>query len=41
MSGDADRALDHYRTAARLTNSIPERNYLIGKATRLTSQSRS
>ena len=41
MSGDADRAREHYRTAARQTNSIPERDYLIGKATRLTSRSRS
>jgi RNA polymerase sigma factor (sigma-70 family) len=41
MTGEADRACEHYRIAARQTNSIPERDYLIGKATRLTSQSRS
>ena len=41
MAGDADRALEHYHTAARQTNSLPERNYLIAKATRLTSRSRS
>ncbi|MDB4893390.1 MAG: sigma-70 region 2 domain protein [Gemmatimonadetes bacterium] len=35
MSGDAERALTHYRAAAERTTSIPERNYLNTKAARL------
>lgn len=35
MAGDHDRALAHYRAAANRTASIPERNYLVGKAARL------
>ena len=37
MAGDAERARVHYRAAAERTASIPERNYLITKAARLTS----
>jgi RNA polymerase sigma factor (sigma-70 family) len=35
MSGDPQRAIVHYRRAADRTTSIPERNYLITKASRL------
>jgi RNA polymerase sigma factor (sigma-70 family) len=35
MSGDRQRAIVHYRAAADRTTSIPERNYLITKASRL------
>ncbi|MEO8620837.1 MAG: sigma-70 family RNA polymerase sigma factor [bacterium] len=35
-SGDVARALAHYRAAAERTLSIPERNYLLTKAARLT-----
>jgi predicted RNA polymerase sigma factor len=34
-SGDRERAVAHYRAAAARTASIPERDYLIGKAARL------
>jgi RNA polymerase sigma factor (sigma-70 family) len=37
MSGERERAIAHYRAAAGRTTSIPERNYLIMKAARLTS----
>jgi RNA polymerase sigma factor (sigma-70 family) len=37
MAGDPERARVHYRAAAERTASIPERNYLITKAARLTS----
>ncbi len=37
MSGDAERAIAHYRRAAARTASIPERNYLAGKAARLSA----
>jgi len=36
-SGDAERAIAHYRAAAEHTASIPERNYLITKASRLST----
>ena len=39
MSGDAERAIAHYRRAAVRTASIPERNYLAGKAARLSAES--
>jgi RNA polymerase sigma factor (sigma-70 family) len=39
MSGDAERAIAHYRRAAARTASIPERNYLAGKAARLSAES--
>ena len=35
MAGDRERALKHYRAAAEATASLPERNYLTGKAARL------
>jgi RNA polymerase sigma factor (sigma-70 family) len=38
MSGDAEHAIAHYRAAAERTTSIPERNYLITKAARLTAE---
>jgi RNA polymerase sigma factor (sigma-70 family) len=40
MSGDHDGALAHYRTAAGRTTSIPERDYLIAQAARLSSRVR-
>lgn len=36
MAGDYDAAITHYRLAARRTNSIPERNYLMTQAARLS-----
>ena len=36
MAGDRERAAVHYRAAAERTTSIPERNYLITKAARLS-----
>jgi predicted RNA polymerase sigma factor len=36
MAGDRQAAIDHYRTAAERTTNIPERNYLIAKAARLS-----
>jgi predicted RNA polymerase sigma factor len=36
MSGDRDSAIIHYRKAAERTASIPERNYLITQAARLS-----
>jgi RNA polymerase sigma factor (sigma-70 family) len=43
MAGEPELAIQHYRAAAERTASIPERNYLITKAARLTAaqQSRS
>jgi len=38
MAGDRERAIVHYRAAAERTASIPERNYLTTKATRLTPE---
>jgi predicted RNA polymerase sigma factor len=35
-AGDSERALAHYRAAAERTASTPERNYLIGKAARMS-----
>ncbi len=37
-AGDHERAIAHYRTAAERTTSIPERNYLLTKAARLTAE---
>jgi RNA polymerase sigma factor (sigma-70 family) len=37
MAGDHHRALDHYRAAAERTLSLPERDYLTGKAARLAA----
>jgi len=36
-AGQRDLALEHYRRAAEGTASLPERNYLLGKATRVSS----
>jgi RNA polymerase sigma factor (sigma-70 family) len=35
IAGDREAAISHYRTAASLTTSVPERNYLNMKAARL------
>jgi RNA polymerase sigma factor (sigma-70 family) len=37
MAGHEERAITHYRAAAERTMSIPERNYLIGKAARIAA----
>ena len=37
MAGDAEAAIRHYRRAADLTTSLPERNYLLTQAARLRS----
>lgn len=37
-AGNRDKAIDHFRAAADRTRSIPERNYLLAKAARLTRQ---
>ena len=39
-AGDPARALAHYRAAAEGTTSIPERNYLLTRAARLTADGR-
>ena len=36
MAGDIDGAIQHYRKAAGRTTSLPERNYLAGRAARLS-----
>jgi predicted RNA polymerase sigma factor len=36
LAGDHGAAIAHYRSAARRTTSLPERNYLITQAARLT-----
>jgi predicted RNA polymerase sigma factor len=36
MVGDHEAAINHYRIAARQTMSIPERNYLVTQAARLS-----
>jgi predicted RNA polymerase sigma factor len=38
MAGDRDAAVARYREAARKTTNIPERNYLMTKAARLSSE---
>jgi RNA polymerase sigma factor (sigma-70 family) len=40
MAGDPERAVAHYRAAAEGTASIPERDYLLMKAARLTAERR-
>jgi RNA polymerase sigma factor (sigma-70 family) len=37
MAGDHETAIKHYRVAAARTTSIPERNYLVTQAARLSS----
>ena len=38
MDGNHARALDHYRAAAERATSIPERDYLLARATRAASR---
>jgi RNA polymerase sigma factor (sigma-70 family) len=38
LSGDPSAAIAHFRTAAKKTASIPERNYLLTQAARLTEE---
>ncbi|NUO48025.1 MAG: RNA polymerase sigma factor [Polyangiaceae bacterium] len=38
MAGDREQALRHYRAAAELTSSIPERSYLRAKAAKLAHE---
>jgi predicted RNA polymerase sigma factor len=38
MSGNRERAITHYRMAAGKTTSIPEQNYLIAQAARLSER---
>jgi predicted RNA polymerase sigma factor len=38
LAGDRSRAINHYRAAAGKTGSLPERNYLLAQAARLSSQ---
>jgi predicted RNA polymerase sigma factor len=40
MAGDRDGAIKHYRAAASKTGSLPERDYLLMQAARLSSESR-
>lgn len=40
MAGDRQSAIEHYRLAASRTNSMPERNYLITQAARLSEEIR-
>src|SRR6202050_2236184 len=40
MAGDRDGAVKHYRTAAAHTGRLPERNYLLLQAARLSSEPR-
>jgi RNA polymerase sigma factor (sigma-70 family) len=40
MAGDTERAVAHFRAAAERTLSIPERDYLNGKAARLVGEAR-
>jgi hypothetical protein len=35
LAGDRKGAIEHYRAAANLTASLPERNYLLTQAARL------
>jgi RNA polymerase sigma factor (sigma-70 family) len=38
MAGDRDAAIEHYLAAAGRTTSVPERNYLVNQAARLSSR---
>jgi len=40
MDGDREAAIAHYRTAARRTTSVAERDYLLMRAAALTSGNR-
>jgi hypothetical protein len=37
MVGDRDGAVEHYRSAAGKTGSLPERSYLLMQAARLSN----
>jgi RNA polymerase sigma factor (sigma-70 family) len=39
LAGERDRAVEHYRAAAVKTASLPERNYLLTQAARLSNES--
>jgi len=41
MAGDQEAAISYYRAAAGKTGSLPERNYLLTQAARLSSEQRS
>jgi len=41
MAGNFEDAITHYRRAAGKTNSLPERNYLLTQAARLSTNPRS
>lgn len=41
MAGDLPPAIDHYQLAAKVAASLPERNYLITQAARLSEQANS
>jgi predicted RNA polymerase sigma factor len=38
LAGNTSKAIEHYRAAAATTGSLPERNYLLGQAARLSTQ---
>jgi len=38
LAGDTDSAVTHYRAAAAKTGSLPECNYLLAQASRLSSR---
>jgi len=38
LAGDRERAVEHYRAAASKTASLPERNYLLSQAARLSTE---
>src|SRR5262249_24111109 len=40
LAGDCEGAVRHYRAAAGKTGSLPERNYLLTRAARLSSELR-
>jgi predicted RNA polymerase sigma factor len=40
LAGDREGAVRHYRTAVGKTASLPERNYLLAQAARLSSEVR-
>jgi predicted RNA polymerase sigma factor len=40
MAGDREAAVTHYRAAASRTTSVPERDYLVTKAARLSAESK-
>lgn len=40
LAGDCEAAVIHYRTAARKTGSLPERNYLLTQDARLSTERR-